>query len=242
MKKKFFEKRAYLSVLLAGSAIVLSSLAIAGAPTPVVPVVTPTSSPSASASPSSSPSASPSASPSVSPSASPSGNIITTLQAQGNYTQLLLALNLAGLTSTFEGAGPYTLLAPNDAAFAKIPAATAAQYEANAALLKQILNYHTIQGDDTSSQLLAAGTETSVEGEALTFAPNPTNSSEVQINGTSNIVQPDLQASNGIIQGIDTVLVPPSLASPSPSPSASASSSPSPSASPSPSPSASASP
>jgi uncharacterized surface protein with fasciclin (FAS1) repeats len=237
MKKKFFEKRAYISVLLAGSAIVLSSLAIAGAPGTIV---TPT--PTASASASASPSASPSTSPSASPSVTPSGNVITTLQAQGNYTQALLALNLAGLTSTFEGAGPFTLLAPNDAAFAKIPAATAAQYEANPTLLKQILNYHAIQGEDSSSQLLAAGTETSIEGEALTFAPNPTNSSQVQINGTSNIVQPDLQATNGVIQGVDTVLVPPSLASPSPSPSASASSSPSPSPSVSASPSASPSP
>jgi len=238
MKKKFFEKRAYLSVLLAGSAIVLSSLAIAGAPTPVVPVPV--------VSPSSSPTASPSVSPSTSPSPSPSasGNIVTTLTAQGNYTQLLLALNLAGLTTEFQGAGPLTLLAPNDAAFAKVPAATAAQYEANPTLLKQILNYHTLQGADSSSQLLAAGTETTVEGEQITIASNPSNPSQIQINGTSNIVQPDLQASNGVIQGIDTVLVPPSLASPSPSPSPSASASPSssPSPSPSPSPSASASP
>jgi uncharacterized surface protein with fasciclin (FAS1) repeats len=231
-KKKFFEKRAYLSVLLVGSAIVLSSLAIAGAPTPIV-------TPSPSSSPTASPSASPSTSPSASPSPSASGNVVTVLQAQGNYTQLLLALNLAGLTTEFQGAGPLTLLAPNDAAFAKIPAATAAQYEANPTLLKQILNYHTLQGSDSSQQLLAAGTETTLEGEQITIASNPSNPSQIQINGTSNIVQPDLQASNGVIQGIDTVLVPPSLAaSPSPSPSASAS----PTSSPSASPSASASP
>jgi uncharacterized surface protein with fasciclin (FAS1) repeats len=136
-------------------------------------------------------------------------NIVQTAQAAGQFHTLLALLDKTGLTSTLEGPGPFTVFAPTDAAFAKLPQSTLDALAADPATLKKILLYHVVSGAVSSSAAAAAGSATTVEGENVTFTSTP--GGGLEVNG-SNIVTADIAASNGVIHAIDTVLTPPSLA------------------------------
>jgi uncharacterized surface protein with fasciclin (FAS1) repeats len=136
-------------------------------------------------------------------------NIVQTARAAGDFTTLLSLLHATGLTATLAGPGPFTVFAPTDAAFAKLPQATLDALAADPATLKKILLYHVVSGNVSSSQAAAAGSATTVEGENVTFTA--TAGGGLEVNG-STIVTPDIAASNGTIHAIDTVLTPPSLA------------------------------
>jgi uncharacterized surface protein with fasciclin (FAS1) repeats len=148
--------------------------------------------------------------PSMTPAPMASADIVDTAVAAGQFTTLATALQAAGLVDTLKGPGPFTVFAPTDAAFAKLPAGTVEALLNDPETLRTVLTYHVVSGAVSSadaSQLMQAAT---VEGETVSFqAAN----GMVTINDAAMVTLADTAASNGIIHVIDTVLMPPSLAS-----------------------------
>src|SRR5205085_1648781 len=114
----------------------------------------------------------------------------------------------AGLAGRLAHAAPFTVFAPTDEAFAKVPAATLAALGAEPALLKKVLLYHVVAGKVTAAQASGLPSATTVEGEDVQFTVP--SGGGLQVNG-SNVVAADVRASNGIIHAVDSVLMPPSL-------------------------------
>ena len=133
------------------------------------------------------------------------GNIVQVAQSAGQFNTLLAAVQAAGLADTLAGPGPFTVFAPTDAAFAKIPKATLDAVLADKATLTKILTYHVLAQKVTSDQITNGQTAKTVEGQPLTFTVT---GSTVKVNDAT-VVQADVQASNGVIHAIDTVLIPP---------------------------------
>ena len=148
--------------------------------------------------------------PAAIPEQTPSGNIVQVAQSAGQFNTLLAAVQAAGLASTLEGPGPFTVFAPTDAAFAKIPKSTLDSVLADKATLTKILTYHVLPGKVTSDQITNGQTAQTVEGQSVTFAVN---GNSVKVND-ANVVQADVLASNGVIHAIDTVLMPPAVTMP----------------------------
>ena len=147
--------------------------------------------------------------PTTAPTEAASGTTITEVAATNDSFKILTAaLQAAGLTDTLSGEGPFTVFAPTDAAFAKLPAGTleALLKPENKETLVKILTYHVVPGEVTSSQL-KAGEVATVEGSPVTVNIA---GGEVTVN-KATVVQPDVQASNGVIHVVDTVILPPSL-------------------------------
>jgi len=135
---------------------------------------------------------------------SPGGkNIVDTAIAAGNFTTLVTALQTAGLVSTLNGTGPFTVFAPTDAAFAKIPNATLNALLANKTQLTAVLTYHVVPSKVMSTDLKNGMMIKTVQGEDLTI--NTTNG--VMVNN-AKVVQADINCTNGVIHAIDTVLMP----------------------------------
>jgi uncharacterized surface protein with fasciclin (FAS1) repeats len=136
------------------------------------------------------------------------GDIIDVAVGAGSFNTLAAALTAAGLVDTLKGPGPFTVFAPTDAAFAKLPAGTVETLlkPENRAQLISILTYHVVPGDIRASQLLGKVTPaTTVQGRRVIV--NGQNG-QVRVNGV-NVVSADVLASNGVIHVIDTVLMPP---------------------------------
>ncbi|HEX5323977.1 MAG TPA: fasciclin domain-containing protein [Capsulimonadaceae bacterium] len=134
--------------------------------------------------------------------------IISTLQEEGTYSTFLKAINTAGLAKTLHGRGPYTIFAPTDAAFSKLPPSQLNALMANPAQMKKLVGFHIIHGKLTSEQLAAlktGATPVTLEGDPLHVA---TAAGVVSVNGAT-IIKPDVSAKNGVIQEVDTVLMPP---------------------------------
>jgi transforming growth factor-beta-induced protein len=136
-----------------------------------------------------------------------SGDIVDTAVAAGNFTTLATALNAAGLVDTLKGPGPFTVFAPTDAAFAKLPAGTVDSLLANPDQLRTVLTYHVVPGKVTAADVVKLHSATTVEGEDVTV-----NAADgmVSINDAM-VTTPDIMASNGVIHVIDSVLMPPSM-------------------------------
>jgi uncharacterized surface protein with fasciclin (FAS1) repeats len=135
------------------------------------------------------------------------GNIIEVATSAGQFTTLVAALNAAGLTETLNGAGPFTVFAPTDAAFAKLPAGTVENLlmPENKSKLAAILSYHVVPGRVASADLAGVtSTPATVQGGTLSVDT----SAGVKIGGAT-VTTPDVAASNGTIHVIDTVLLPP---------------------------------
>jgi uncharacterized surface protein with fasciclin (FAS1) repeats len=133
-------------------------------------------------------------------------DIVDTAVAAGTFKTLVAAVTAAGLVDTLKGAGPFTVFAPNEAAFAKLPAGTVADLvkPENKAKLAAILTLHVMSGkvmaaDVTGKKLTPA----SVNGEAL----HVDGTSGVKVNGAT-VVTADIACTNGVIHVIDTVLMP----------------------------------
>ena len=137
-----------------------------------------------------------------------SADIVDTAVAAGNFTTLATALKAAGLVDTLKGPGPFTVFAPTDAAFAKLPAGTLESLLANPDRLRMVLTYHVIAGADTAAAVSQLQEAATVEGENVMIHAAD---GMVTINDAT-VTTPDIAASNGIIHVIDTVLLPPSLA------------------------------
>jgi uncharacterized surface protein with fasciclin (FAS1) repeats len=140
----------------------------------------------------------------------PTGTILEVATNAGGFTTLLAAIKAAGLTETLSGAGPFTVFAPTDAAFGKLPAGTVEELlmPENKAKLAAILTYHVVPGRVTSADLgTLTVTPATVQGGTLSIDA----SSGIKVGGAS-VSSPDVNASNGTIHVIDTVLMPPARA------------------------------
>ncbi len=140
----------------------------------------------------------------------PAADIVDSLVDRGSFSTLTELVGVAGLEGTLRSAGPLTIFAPTDEAFAKLDPALVERLRADPALLSTVLTYHAVSGavraaDLTSGEVEAVSGETLVitVGDGVTIDANGSESAEV--------IEPDIEASNGIIHAIDTVLVPPSL-------------------------------
>src|SRR4029079_189745 len=167
---------------------------------------------STAATPSPSATAAPVATPSASPSAAAARDIVGTATAAGSFKTLLTAATAAGLVDTLQGKGPFTVFAPcrakvtctvfapPDEAFAALPAGTLDKLLADKEALKQVLLYHVVAGDVTADQGVKLTSATSVEGAPIAISVKD---GKVYLNGSAQVVTPDVMASNGVIHVID---------------------------------------
>ena len=150
---------------------------------------------------------------------SPNDTIVTNAAKASNLTTLVSAVQAAGLAETLSGPGPFTVFAPDNAAFEKVPAATreALMAPAGKAGLTSILTYHVVPGRltaaDLATQAQANGGKvelTTVEGDTLTVNVNADGSVTLTDakGGSSRVTQADVLQSNGVVHGIDTVVMP----------------------------------
>jgi uncharacterized surface protein with fasciclin (FAS1) repeats len=131
-------------------------------------------------------------------------NLVQTAVAAGQFTTLASLLEKAGLAGTLEGKGPYTVFAPTDAAFAKVPKATLAALADNKAKLRAVLLYHVVKGKVTAAQAMKLQSATSLEGMSL---PIRVSGGKVIVGGAT-VVKANVMASNGVIHVINKVLIP----------------------------------
>lgn len=136
--------------------------------------------------------------------AAAAADIVDTAVAAGSFNTLVKAVQEAGLVDTLKGPGPFTVFAPTDEAFAKLPAGTLEGLLADKAKLTAVLTYHVVAGEVTSAQVAGMTSAATVQGAALKI--DTTNG--VKINDAS-VTKADIKAANGIIHVIDTVLLPP---------------------------------
>lgn len=132
-------------------------------------------------------------------------DIVGTAVAAGSFTTLAAALQAAGLVATLQGAGPFTVFAPTDAAFAKLPAGTVEALLKDKAKLAAILTYHVVAGKVEAKDVVKLTSATTVNGAAVTIKVV---NGKVTINNAT-VTSADVQASNGVIHVIDTVILPP---------------------------------
>jgi len=131
-------------------------------------------------------------------------NIVEVAQGAGTFSTLLAAATAAGLVETLSGEGPYTVFAPTDEAFNKLPAGTVESLLADKEKLKQILTYHVVAGKVMAKDVVTLSTATTVEGSDVNITSAD---GKVMINDAT-VTATDIEASNGVIHVIDTVLMP----------------------------------
>jgi uncharacterized surface protein with fasciclin (FAS1) repeats len=129
-------------------------------------------------------------------------DIVDTAVAAGNFKTLAAALNQAGLVQTLKGDGPFTVFAPTDAAFAKVPKADLDALLADKAKLAQVLTYHVVPGKVMAKDVRAGKVKT-VQGSELTVDTG----GGVMVDG-AKVVKTDIVADNGVIHVIDSVVLP----------------------------------
>lgn len=134
-------------------------------------------------------------------------DIVTVAVKAGSFTTLAAALEAAGLVETLQGEGPFTVFAPTDEAFAKLPAGTVEALLADKEALTRILTYHVVAGEVTSDQVVNLSSAETVAGIS---APIEVRMGNVYLGG-AKVVTVDVQASNGVIHIIDTVMLPPAM-------------------------------
>ncbi len=135
----------------------------------------------------------------------PPKDIVETALADDRFETLVAALTAADLVGTLKGAGPYTVFAPTDDAFAKLPAGTVASLMNNIPAVKDILLYHVVSGKVMAEDVVKLTSATTVLGKPVTISVV---GSTVKVNNATVIIT-DIECSNGVIHVIDTVLLPP---------------------------------
>lgn len=136
-----------------------------------------------------------------------SADLVDTAIAAGDFTTLVNALQEAGLVDTLKGPGPFTVFAPTDAAFARLPAGTVEGLLADKDKLKAVLTYHVVAGAVSSADAAGLTTAKSVQGADL----NVTSAGgSVKINDAT-VIKADIKATNGVVHVIDSVLLPPAV-------------------------------
>jgi uncharacterized surface protein with fasciclin (FAS1) repeats len=139
-------------------------------------------------------------------SAASAADIVETAVAAEQFHTLVAAVKAAGLVDTLKGPGPFTVFAPTDEAFAKLPAGTLESLlqPENQAMLRSILTYHVVPGMVMSQDVVKLSSAKTVEGRSVTIQSR---NSGVMVNN-AGVTKADIMASNGVIHVIDTVLLP----------------------------------
>lgn len=130
-------------------------------------------------------------------------DVVDTAIAAGNFTTLVTAIQAAGLVETLKGEGPFTVFAPTDEAFAKLPAGTLESLLGDKDKLVAILTYHVVPGKVMSTDVVKLTSAKTVQGQSVKIST----ASGVKIDG-ANVVTADIEATNGVIHVIDTVILP----------------------------------
>ena len=130
-------------------------------------------------------------------------NIVETATTAGSFKTLVAAVQAAGLGDTLSGPGPFTVFAPTDEAFAKLPAGTVQGLLKNIPRLTQILTFHVVPGKLMADDVVKLTSAKTVHGQHLTIAAQD----GVTING-ANVVTPNIETDNGVIHVIDQVILP----------------------------------
>ncbi len=141
----------------------------------------------------------------------PSKNIVDNAVHSKDHTTLVAAVKAAGLVATLEGPGPFTVFAPTNAAFGKLPKGTVETLvkPENKATLTKILTYHVVPGKLEASDLTDGKMLTTVEGEQLTVRNSGGSISIVDAKGgVSRVTIPNVNQSNGVIHVVNSVLLP----------------------------------
>ena len=131
-------------------------------------------------------------------------DIVDTAVAAGNFKTLAKALGAAGLVDTLKGKGPFTVFAPTDEAFAKLPAGTLEALLKDKAKLTAVLTYHVVPGKVMAADVTKLNEAKTVQGKPVQIASK----GGVMIN-KAKVVKADIEAGNGVIHVIDSVLLPP---------------------------------
>ena len=132
-------------------------------------------------------------------------NIIQTAVAAGQFKTLAKLLTRAGLVNALQQRGPYTVFAPTDAAFKKVPAKPLNSLLANKAKLKAVLLYHVVSGKVTAADVAKLSSAKTLNGKSVRIRHSGSN---VFVN-TAKVTTPDVMATNGVIHVINRVLIPP---------------------------------
>jgi uncharacterized surface protein with fasciclin (FAS1) repeats len=138
-------------------------------------------------------------------------DIVDTAVADGRFTTLATALTAAGLIDTLKGPGPFTVFAPTDDAFAKLPAGALDDLLADKAALTKILTYHVVSGKVMAADVVSLTSANTVAGVPVSIKVE---GSDVILNGNSKVIITDIETTNGVIHVIDTVLLPPAEETP----------------------------
>ena len=133
-----------------------------------------------------------------------SKDIVDTAVEAGSFKTLATALQAAGLVETLKGAGPYTVFAPTDAAFAKIPKADLDALLKDKAALTKVLTYHVVPGEVMAADVVKLTQAKTVEGSSLKIKVKD---GKVMVDN-AKVAATDIDASNGVIHVIDTVIMP----------------------------------
>ena len=134
-------------------------------------------------------------------------DIIDTAVAAGSFKTLAAAVTAAGLVDTLKGAGPFTVFAPTDEAFAKLPAGTVDALLKDIPKLKSIITYHVVAGKVLAADVvkLDGKSAKTVNGAEVKIST----AGGVKLNGTANVVKTDIECTNGVIHVLDAVILPP---------------------------------
>jgi len=136
----------------------------------------------------------------------PQADIVDTAIAAGSFDTLVTAVTAAGLADTLKGQGPFTVFAPTDAAFAKIPPEQLQALLEDKAALTKVLTYHVVAGEVTAADVIKLTTAATVEGQPLTIRVG-----ESVMVDNATVIKTDIMTSNGVIHVIDTVMLPPDM-------------------------------
>ena len=132
--------------------------------------------------------------------------IVQTAKDAGQFNTLCELLTAAGLVDTLNSTGPFTVFAPTDAAFAKLPAETVAALKKDPKALAAILTYHVVVGKKDAAEVVKMKEIMTVEGQPIMITIVD---GKVMLNKSATVVKTDVGASNGVIHVIDTVIMPP---------------------------------
>ena len=133
-------------------------------------------------------------------------NVVDTAVANGSFKTFSKALRQAGMVDQLQGKGPFTLFAPTDAAFAKLPAGKLDNLlkPENKAELVDLLNFHVLAGRSSAAEVGKMDAAETINGES---APVKMSGSKLTIGGAL-VIEPDIASSNGVLHGIDKVNIP----------------------------------
>jgi uncharacterized surface protein with fasciclin (FAS1) repeats len=130
--------------------------------------------------------------------------IVETAVSAGTFDTLVAAVKAAGLAETLSGEGPFTVFAPTDEAFAKLPEGTVQSLLEDPAKLREILLYHVVPGTVTAQQVIGLNRATTAQGSDVRISVS---GESVKINDAT-VTKTDIETSNGVIHIIDTVILP----------------------------------